>query len=305
MRKKCLLAILVEGCIVINSFAQVTLSGKVIDAENGLPVRGANVRLEQTTIGCATNAKGEFTLSNVKEGEQVLRVSCLNYAPLSRKISGSNSNLVLKLKNAYINLDQVVVTGTGTHHKLKDTPVPIEVMSAADIKKAGITDFQTAMTMLQPSLSFSTNAMGSYLMMNGLSNKYVLILVNGKKLTGDTSNNIDLSQINMNNVKRIEVLKGAASALYGSDAIAGVINIITDNPKNLITVTSNTKMEERGQFTQGVNVDVNTGKFGSFTSYTRQQSDSWKLSSYDEDGNLTDKLPVNAFYSDVINQKFT
>ncbi|MCD8540212.1 MAG: TonB-dependent receptor plug domain-containing protein, partial [Leadbetterella sp.] len=130
-------------------------------------------------------------------------------------------------KNAYINLDQVVVTGTGTHHKLKDTPVPIEVMSAADIKKAGITDFQTAMTMLQPSLSFSTNAMGSYLMMNGLSNKYVLILVNGKKLTGDTSNNIDLSQINMNNVKRIEVLKGAASALYGSDAIAGVINIIT------------------------------------------------------------------------------
>jgi outer membrane receptor for ferrienterochelin and colicins len=65
----------------------------------------------------------------------------------------------------------VVVTGTGTHHKLKDTPVPIEVMSAADIKKAGITDFQTAMTMLQPSLSFSTNAMGSYLMMNGLSNK--------------------------------------------------------------------------------------------------------------------------------------
>ena len=86
MRKKCLLAILVEGCIVMNSFAQVTLSGKVIDAENGLPVRGANVRLEQTTIGCATNAKGEFTLSNVKEGEQVLRVSCLNYAPLSRKI---------------------------------------------------------------------------------------------------------------------------------------------------------------------------------------------------------------------------
>lgn len=305
MRKKCLLAILVEGCIVMNSFAQVTLSGKVIDAENGLPVRGANVRLEQTTIGCATNAKGEFTLSNVKEGEQVLRVSCLNYAPLSRKISGSNSNLVLKLKNAYINLDQVVVTGTGTHHKLKDTPVPIEVMSAADIKKAGITDFQTAMTMLQPSLSFSTNAMGSYLMMNGLSNKYVLILVNGKKLTGDTSNNIDLSQINMNNVKRIEVLKGAASALYGSDAIAGVINIITDNPKNLITVTSNTKIEERGQFTQGVNVDVNSGKFGSFTSYTRQQSDSWKLSSYDEDGNLTDKLPVNAFYSNVINQKFT
>ncbi|MEZ5004900.1 MAG: TonB-dependent receptor plug domain-containing protein [Bacteroides graminisolvens] len=78
----------------------------------------------------------------------------------------------------------------------------------------------------------------------------MLILVNGKKLTGDTSNNIDLSQINMNNVKRIEVLKGAASALYGSDAIAGVINIITDNPKNLITVTSNTDRRTRTVYTR-------------------------------------------------------
>ena len=64
--------------------------------------------------------------------------------------------------------------------------------------------------------------MGSYLMMNGLSNKYVLILINGRKLTGDTSNNIDLSRIDMSRVKRIEVLDGAGSSLYGSDAIAGV-----------------------------------------------------------------------------------
>ena len=86
-------------------------------------------------------------------------------------------------------------------------------------------------------------------MLNGLSNKYVLILINGKKLTGDSSNNIDLNRIDMSNVKRIEVLKGAGSALYGSDAIGGVINIITNQPINDITVTSNTKVEERGQRT--------------------------------------------------------
>ena len=87
------------------------------------------------------------------------------------------------------------------------------------------------MTMMVPSLSFSPNAMGSYLMMNGLSNKYVLILINGRKVTGDISGNIDISQIDMSRVKRIEVLNGAASSLYGSDAIAGVINIITNQPK--------------------------------------------------------------------------
>ena len=70
------------------------------------------------------------------------------------------------------------------------------------------------MTMLVPSLSFSTNSMGSYLMMNGLSNKYVLILINGRKLTGDTANNIDLSRIDMSRVKRIEVLDGRFVTLW-------------------------------------------------------------------------------------------
>ncbi len=304
MKKRCLLTILLGGCVVMSSLAQITFSGKVINAETGLPVRGANVRLEQTTIGCATNSKGEFKLKNVKDGEYTLRASCLDYSPLRLKVSKDKTNLLIKLQKTPINLDQVVVTGTGTHHRLKDSPVPVEVMSSEEIKKAGITDFQTAMTMLQPSLSFSTNAMGSYLMMNGLSNKYVLILINGKKLTGDTANNIDLSRIDMNSVKRIEVLKGAASALYGSDAIAGVINIITDQPKNLLTVTSNTRLEKYGQFTQGVTADVTTNKFGSYTSYRRQQSNGWRQNPLDEDGNVTDKVSSLAFDANVINQKF-
>ena len=119
--------------------------------------------------------------------------------------------------------------------------------------------------MLVPSLSFSTNSMGSYLMMNGLSNKYVLILINGRKLTGDTSNNIDLSRIDMSRVKRIEVLDGAGSSLYGSDAIAGVINIITNEPKELMQVTSTTRYEDHRQLTQMVNADIATEKFGSYT----------------------------------------
>ena len=67
------------------------------------------------------------------------------------------------------------------------------------------------------------NAMGSQLRLNGLGGKYILILINGHKLSGDISNNADLNRINMARVKRIEVLDGAASSLYGSDAIAGVM----------------------------------------------------------------------------------
>ena len=99
-------------------------------------------------------------------------------------------------------LNPVVVTGTGTHQRLKNTTAPVAVVTANEIKRAGITDFQQAMTMMVPSLSFNPTSMGSYLMMNGLGNKYVLILVNGHKLIGDVSNNIDLDRIDMSRVKR-------------------------------------------------------------------------------------------------------
>ena len=128
------------------------------------------------------------------------------------------------------NLNPVVVTGSGHHQRLKSTATPVHVLSAQEIKEQGITTFDAALTRMMPQMSMAPNSMGTFLRMNGLGNKYILILVNGQKLSGDISNNVDLNRINMSRVKRIEVLDGAASSLYGSDAIAGVINIITDQP---------------------------------------------------------------------------
>ncbi|WP_329905169.1 TonB-dependent receptor [Porphyromonas pogonae] len=204
-----------------------------------------------------------------------------------------------------INLNTVVVTGTGTKHFLKNTPSPVKVLGALDIKRAGITSFQEALTMLDPSLSFSNNSMGSYLTLNGLSNKYVLILIDGKKLTGDTAGNIDLSRINVSNIRKIEILKGAGSALYGSDAIGGVINIITNEPSNLISVTSNSKIETHKQFTQQLNADITTEKIGSYTSFTHEQSEGWQLSDVDIDGKPTPFMASGGSRNNIFNQKFT
>lgn len=127
-------------------------------------------------------------------------------------------------------LNPVVVTGSGHHQRLKSTATPVHVLSGQEIKEQGITTLDGALTRMMPQVSMSPNSMGSFLRLNGLGNKYILILINGQKLTGDISNNVDLNRINMARVKRIEVLDGAASSLYGSDAIAGVINIITTSP---------------------------------------------------------------------------
>ena len=205
-------------------------------------------------------------------------------------------------------LNPVVVTGTGTHQRLKDTPAPVTVISASDIRRAGITDFQQAMQALVPALSFSPNAMGSYLTMNGLSNRYVLLLVNGRKLTGDISGNIDINQIDMSRVKRIEVLDGAASSLYGSDAIGGVINIITDEPRDEASFSSQSRYTAKNQFSQGLNLNLAQGRFGSYTSYKYDHSDGWQNNNLvADDGELLPSLNrlSTAFTSNVFTQKFT
>ena len=175
------------------------------------------------------------------------------------------------------NLNPVVVTGSGHHQRLKSTATPVHVLSAQEIKEQGITTFDAALTRMMPQVSMAPNSMGSQLRLNGLGNKYILILINGQKLSGDISNNVDLNRINMARVKRIEVLDGAASSLYGSDAIAGVINIITDQPtQQLVSVTSDTSVSGKGVLTENVTLDIYNNGFGSYTSFSHDQADSYR-----------------------------
>jgi outer membrane receptor for ferrienterochelin and colicins len=195
------------------------------------------------------------------------------------------------------NLNPVVVTGSGHHQRLKSTATPVHVLSAQEIREQGITNFGDALTRMLPQVSMAPNSMGTFLRMNGLGNKYILILVNGQKLSGDISNNVDLNRINMARVKRIEVLDGAASSLYGSDAIAGVINIITDQPTTqLVSVTGNTRISLSNAWTQSVCLDIHKNGFGSYTSFNHDMSDWYQ----------NGEAPyVSGHRSEILGQKFT
>ena len=210
------------------------------------------------------------------------------------------------------NLNPVVVTGSGHHQRLKSTATPVHVLSAQEIHEQGITNFGDALTRMMPQASMAPNSMGTFLRLNGLGNKYILILINGQKLSGDISNNVDLSRINMSRVKRIEILDGAASSLYGSDAIAGVINIITDQPtQHLISVASDTRVSGHGQFTEDVTLDIYKNGFGSYTSFTHDRADSYQNNNQEYiKGSDTELQPTIAplftgYRSNIIGQKFT
>ena len=210
------------------------------------------------------------------------------------------------------NLNPVVVTGSGHHQRLKSTATPVHVLSSQEIREQGIATFDGALTRMMPQVSMAPSSMGTFLRLNGLGNKYILILINGQKLNGDISNNVDLNRINMSRVKRIEVLDGAASSLYGSDAIAGVVNIITDQPtQQLVSVTSDTRVSGHGVLTESVNLDIYTKGFGSYTSFTHDRADSYRnndleyIKGSDTETQKSIAPLFTGYRSNIIGQKFT
>ena len=210
------------------------------------------------------------------------------------------------------NLNPVVVTGSGHHQRLKSTATPVRVLSTQEIREQGISTFDGALTRMMPQTSMAPSSMGTFLRMNGLGNKYILILINGQKLSGDISNNVDLNRINMSRVKRIEVLDGAASSLYGSDAIAGVINIITDQPtQDFINVTSDTRVSGHGILTESVSLDVYKNGFGSYTSFSHDRADSYRNNDLEYQKNSDTETQSSiaplftGYRSTIIGQKFT
>ena len=177
-------------------------------------------------------------------------------------------------------LQEVVVTGTGTQHLLKDAPVQTEVISHRQLQQYAGRSIQDILSGLTASFAFNESDMGSQLQMNGLGNSYVLILIDGKRLHGDNGGDNDLGLIDPQNIEKIEIVKGASSALYGSDAIAGVINIITKKHREQGLMLENTsRFGSYGDIRQHDGIALNFGKFSSYTNFQLQHSDGWQNTS--------------------------
>ena len=203
-------------------------------------------------------------------------------------------------------LNPVVVTGTGTYHRADNSPVAVKVISAKELKDAHVTTLEEALTRLTTNVTTHTNGMGTFVNFNGISDDYIIILENGKRVSGDDR----WARLSLANVKRIEIYSGAASALYGSDAIAGVINVITDEGRDAVSATSGTQFRSKGRLDQDINVDATIGRFSTHTTYTHHQADNWQVNHYqafDEDGTevlkLTGRPMSTGFHSNNISEK--
>jgi outer membrane receptor for ferrienterochelin and colicins len=172
-------------------------------------------------------------------------------------------------------LEPVVVTASHTPKTLKDAPVVTRLITLHDIKIVDATNIQDMLTQEIPGLEFGfAMTQETSLNMSGFGGNAVLFLVDGERLAGETMDNTDYSRLNLDNVGRIEIVKGAMSALYGSNAVGGVVNIISRENLEPWTANANTRYNTFGnEWRNGASFSFNTEKWNSQTSFQHTKID--------------------------------
>ncbi len=221
------------------------ISGKVLDISDNSPLPNANVFLVGTQRGAATDKNGKFIINRVPVGEYQLKVTYLGYEPAIKKVivhSGEEISFEFKLREDFFQTQQVVVTATRTQKLLEEVPVVTELISTEEIEEKGAEDLSDILED-RPGISIESGSAGErFLYMNGVDSKRILLLVDNVPVSGKLNNRNQLNLVDADKIDHIEIVKGPGSALYGNDAMGGVINVITKGFSDGYKIQANGRM---------------------------------------------------------------
>jgi len=288
--KRFFVLLIIVNCFVIQGFAQqaIFIEGSVTGVD-GKPLADSYVSIPGKGITGLTDRNGKFKLTGKLTGPNTVRVSYSGYKTIEKQItilSGQTNNVDFVLEQAVIDLNAIVVTATRSGRPLKNVPIHTQVVYGSDLQNTGAISLSDALISNFPGIdskNLSAGSGGSGLQMNGFGNQYILILVDGERLNpGDTKENVDLSRINTESIERIEIVRGASCALYGSDAIGGVINIITKKNTKTCEGSIGTRFSDYGEQRYFVDLGLKSGGLTSHTSVIDNKLDGWGVDPYGE-----------------------
>lgn len=213
-----------------------TIKGRV--SSNNADLEFANVVLQGTLLGGTTNQEGFFQIKNVPYGSYRLKVSLIGYEMQVKPVTVSSSQpsltLDITLNESAASLDEVVISGTMKEVSKLESPVPVEVYSSVFFKAnptPSIFESLQNVNGVRPQLNCNVCNTGD-IHINGLEGPYTMILIDGMPIVSGLSTVYGLTGIPQALIERVEIVKGPASTLYGSEAVGGLINIITKKPRN-------------------------------------------------------------------------
>lgn len=252
MKYICLLIGLIGGM----AFAQKgKVIGYVVSNEDSLPF--ANVYILGTTMGAITDEDGFFEILDVPYGNYILQVSFTGYKTERLKITvGKNAESYSIILEEDTMLDEVVVSGTMKAVSRMESAVPVEVYSPVFLKKNPVPNIFESLQLVngvRPQLNCNVCNTGD-IHINGLEGPYTMVLIDGMPIVSGLSTVYGLSGIPNSLIEQVEIVKGPASSLYGSEAVGGLINIITRHPDHAPTFFADLNQTSWGE----LNVDVGT-----------------------------------------------
>lgn len=260
------LLFLILSIIQYNLFAQNAIIKGTVNSK-GEAVVNASIKISGTDKGTVSDGYGNFQLLKLKEGNYTLIITAVGYQPKKESIyiNDEIKTINISLEEDNFGLSEVVVTGTMKEVSRSSSPVPVEIITPQLFKKNPTPSLFDAIGMVngvQPQLNCNVCNTGD-IHINGMEGPYTMILIDGMPIVSALSTVYGLSGIPNSMVERIEVVKGPASSLYGSEAMGGIINVITKNPDHAPLVSADVFGTTWGELSADAAIKFKTPKSSS------------------------------------------
>ena len=214
-----------------------SLSGTI---NSDLPIPFASISVKGQSIGTSSNANGFFEINDIKEGSYEFIFSAIGFKKLKKNIliQAGKNNLDIFLEPFSFEIEQVVVTGTMKETFLSASPVKVDVVTQKFLEKIATNNIMEVIENINGvQKQINCGVCGTNdIHINGMEGPYTLVLINGMPVMSSLSTVYGLNGISTSLIKQIEIIKGPSSTLYGTEAVAGVINILTKEPMDVSTI---------------------------------------------------------------------
>jgi outer membrane receptor for ferrienterochelin and colicins len=261
--KKYLFSLLIIMAFADISFGQHDLKGQVTNKTNGEKLPFATVKIKGTTLGTTTNENGEFAFKNLQKGKLTLLTSFVGMLEKQTEvILDKNTFVKIELNDDPSQLQEVVVTGNLKEMSKAESAIPIDIITPAFFAKnptPNIFEALQSVNGVRPQVNCNVCNTGD-IHINGLEGPYTMILIDGMPIVSSLGSVYGLFGIPNGLIERIEVVKGPASTLYGSEAVGGLINIITKVPLKSPKLSLETNSTSWGEWNTDLGMKYKLGK---------------------------------------------
>ncbi len=247
--------------------------------ENG-PVIEANICVNQTSVCVTSTGSGQFSITNLNPGEYELTATHIGNKTSKIPISivrDDTISVTLYMTRKITQLETVVVTGTRSPHLLKDAIIQTDLIRSEEIQQQGATRLSDV---IQERVGLSViSDHGTGVQVQGLDPDYTLVLIDGEPVIGRTAGTLDLTRFSVGNLEQVEIVKGPTSSLYGSEALAGVINLITRKPQDPFSVSLSSQYGTHGSADLSGEAEIVEGPLGLYVFSNYNRSNGYDLNS--------------------------